>query len=108
MSTPLVVHKGRTAIVQVSLGIDVSADTIESQIRAEPDQSSAFIAEWIVSYPSGGDGSDGELVFTLDDTFTSQITANSGYMDIKRVSGGEPYAVNDKPIRVIFQGTVTE
>ena len=29
-------------------------------------------------------------------------------MDLKRVSGGEPLAIFDKPLEVVFQGVVTE
>jgi len=102
----LKVRKGRTEIVSVKLGFDATGETFESQIRAEPDQGSALIAEWDVAFLT--DGSDGELVLTLDDVITAQITATSGYMDIKRISGGEALAVFDDPLEVFFQGTVTE
>jgi streptogramin lyase len=54
------------------------------------------------------DGEDGELVLTLDNTITEQITANAGYMDLKRMVSGEPVPVFDKPLEVTFRGTVTE
>lgn len=106
MSNAIIVHKGRTNTLTVSLGIDISADTITSQIRSEPEQDSPLIAEWDIAYAT--DGTDGELIFTLDDTITAQITAASGWMDIKRVSGGEAIPVFDKPLEVEFRGTVTE
>lgn len=102
----LKVRKGRTEIVSVKIGQDISADTFASEIRAEPEQSSTLIATWAVSFLT--DGTDGELILTLDDVITAQITATSGYMDIKRVTGGEPVAVFDSPLEVIFEGTVTE
>jgi hypothetical protein len=106
MSNQVIVHKSRTNTLLVDLGIDVSDDTITSQIRSEPNSDSPLLATWVVAFVT--DGTDGELVFTLDDTFTSQITANSGYMDVKRVTGGEPVPVFDKPLEVVFRGTVTE
>lgn len=106
MSNQVVVHKGRTNTLTVDLGIDVSLDTITSEIRSEPSVDSPLIATWVVTFAT--DGTDGELIFTLDDTFTSQITAASGYMDIKRVTSGEPVPVFDRPLEVIFRGTVTE
>lgn len=106
MSDQIVVFKGRTNTVALSLGIDVSEETITSQIRTEPDLSSPLIAEWDVTNET--DGTDGELILTLDDTITSEIRVNSGYMDVKRISGGEPFAVFDRPLEVIFRGSVTE
>jgi len=105
MGKAVIVHKGRTNTLQVNLGVDVSTDTITSEIRSEPEISSPLIAAWSVAYAT--DGTDGEMIFTLDNTITEQITASSGFMDVKRVSGGEPLSVFDKPLEVIFQGSVT-
>lgn len=105
MSEAIVVHKGRTNIVTLDLGIDVSADTITSEIRTKPEQDAPLVAEWVVTHET--DGTDGKLVLTLDDIFTSQITVASGFMDVKRVSGGEPLPVFDRPLEVEFRGTVT-
>jgi hypothetical protein len=99
---PLVVYKGRTNIVNVSLGYDVSGDVITSEIRTEGD---ALIATWTVVFD--GDGTDGELVLTLDNTITSAIEYSRGLMDFKRVSSGEPFAVIDKAIEVEFREAVT-
>jgi len=104
MST-VIVHKGRTNVVTVDLGIDVSADTLTSEIRTQPDQASTLIATWVVTKATTG--ADGKLILTLDNTVTSQITVSSGYMDLKRITNGEPVPVFDKPIEVTFQGTVT-
>jgi hypothetical protein len=106
MANTVVVHKGRTNVISVDMGMDVSGDIITSQIRSEPDQASPLIATWQVTFFT--DGTDGELVLTLDNVVTSQITANAGYMDLKRMVGGEPIPVFDKPLEVTFRGTVTE
>jgi hypothetical protein len=105
MSSKIIVHKGRTNVLGVSLGINVSADAFTSEIRSEPDQGSPLIATWVVSFKTTG--TDGELILRLDDSVTSQIKANSGYMDLKRVTGSEPVAVFDVPLEVSFRGTVT-
>jgi len=105
MASQLIVHKGRTNVVTVDMGMDVSTDVITSEIRSEPDTESLLIATWEVAFAS--DGTDGKLVLTMDDVITSQITATGGYMDLKRVSGGEPLPVFEKPLEVEFQGTVT-
>jgi hypothetical protein len=102
MSNTIVVYKGRTNIVQVSLGIDVAGDTITSIIKTAD---GVTIAPWVVTFDS--DGSDGELILTMDDLVSGPITHSSGIMDLKRVSGGEPYPVFDKPIEVEFRETVT-
>ena len=101
----LTVHKGRTINVPVSLGFDVAADVISSQIRAARTQDSQLIATWTVTFVT--DGSDGKLIFSLDNSVTSTIQAQVGYMDIKRLSGGEPLSVIDSPIEVVFKEIVT-
>ena len=105
MSNKVIVHKGRTNTITISLGINVSADTITSEIRSEPHSDSPLIATWIVSFATNG--ADGELILRLDDNETSQIKANSGYMDLKRITGSEPVPVFDRPLEVSFRGTVT-
>lgn len=101
----VIVHKGRTNVIPVSLGIDVQGDTITSEVRSEPDISSPLIMTWIVSFVT--DGSDGELLLTVDDVETAQIKATSGYMDLKRVTGTEPVPVFNEPLEVRFVGSVT-
>ena len=106
MSSKVVVHKGRTNIVRINLGMDISADEFTSQIRSEPHVEAPLIADWVVTFTS--DGTDGELTLTMDDLVTGQISASSGYMDLKRVTTGEPVPVFDRPLEVSFRGTVTE
>jgi hypothetical protein len=106
MSNEVIVHKGRTNTVRVNLGIDVSADDITSEIRSEPDVEAPLIATWVVSFVN--DGTDGQLLLTLDDIDTVSIKENSGYMDLKRITNGEPVPVFDKPLEVQFRATVTE
>lgn len=105
MSDKVIVHKNRTNTLIVDLGIDVSLDAITSEIRSKPETSAPLLAAWTVAFET--DGTDGMLVFTLDDTITAQIVAASGYMDIKRVTNGEPVPLFDKPLEVVFRGTVT-
>jgi hypothetical protein len=106
MSNEVIVHKGRTNVIRVHMGIDVAADTITSEIRSQPTVDSPLLATWTVAFET--DGTDGKLILTLDDTITSNIAAVSGYMDLKRVTGGQPVPVFDKPLEVSFRGTVTE
>lgn len=101
----LIVHKGRTVIVPVSLGYNVSNDTFVSEIRAGKTSGSDLIASWEVSFDT--DGTDGEIVLKLDDAVTAAIQRSSGYMDIKRVTGGEPVPVFEDVIEVIFKDTAT-
>lgn len=102
MTDKLIVFKDRTNIVQVSLGMNVSDDTITSQIRA---YDGTFIANWQVDFDN--DGSDGELIFTIDDSALVGVIYQAGRMDIKRVSNGEPYPVGDELIEVDFRDSVT-
>lgn len=101
----LIVYKGRTNVITANLGIDVSGDTITSEIRTEEDVASTLIATWVVTFATNG--VDGEVVLTLDNSVVNAIVQSNGYMDMKRMDGGEPKPVFNKPIKVVFQRTVT-
>lgn len=105
MKKPINIHLGRTNTIVVNLGIDVSSDSFTSEIRAEADQTSLLLATWDIVFET--DGVDGRLIMTLDDSQTAPITRSTGYMDIKRVSGGEPISVFNEPLTVSFVKTVT-
>lgn len=105
MSNQVIVHKNRTNTIIVRLGMDISADLFTSEIRTEPNVEGVLVASWNVSFDT--DGTDGNLRLVLDNTITSDIDVDSGYMDIKRVSVGEPLPVFDRPLEVVFVGAVT-
>lgn len=100
----IVVYKNRTNVISVSLGSDVSGDTFASEIREKEVVGSTLIAAWGVAFLT--DGTDGELVLTLDNSALSAVAVKQGYMDIKRTSGGEPYEVFP-PVKVLFKETIT-
>lgn len=105
MARELVIQKNRTNVVGVSIGVDVSQDTFVSEIRTSDTSASPLIASWTVSFLTNG--VDGELVLTLDNSLLDEINYKSGYMDIKRVTAGEPVSVFDAPLLVLFRETVT-
>lgn len=105
MSNKVIVHKGRTNTLMVKMGINITGDTFESEIRAEPTVQSPLIATWVITVV---DAVAGDLKLVLDNIITGQIAANSGYMDLKRTTGSEPVPVFDRPLEVTFRGTVTE
>jgi len=80
-------------------------DTFTSEIRTEPTVASPLLATWVTTFLT--DGHDGKLKLVLDNSVTGSVAANSGYMDVKRVSGGEPLTVFDEPVEVAFRGVVT-
>ncbi len=100
------VQRGKTVILPVSLGFDVSQDTITSEIRVDKSQSSTLIATWAVAFET--DGQDGELILTLDNSITVEISNSVGYMDLKRVAGGEPLPIFNEPLEVLFVNTITQ
>ena len=104
MSSQVVVHKGLTNTVSVDLGVNITGNTITSQIRSEPKSSSTLIATWTVAITNAVLGT---LTLTLDNSVTSTITASNGYMDLKRIVSGEPIPVFDQPLEVVFVGAVT-
>lgn len=103
--TQIVIERGRTITLPVKVSYDVSEDTITSDIRVSRNSSSLLIAHWMVSYRT--DGKDGELLFVLDDSVTANIAEHFGYMDIKRVTGGEPVGMVDTPMEVIIRDVIT-
>jgi len=105
MSDAILVYKRRTNVLRVSLGIDVSEDDFMSEIREKSTTESPLIATWSVSFLT--DGTDGELVLTLDDSEVSEVSVKTGYTDIKRITGGEPVPVFP-PVKVSFLDPVTE
>lgn len=105
MSDPVKIYKNRTNILPVELGINVSADTLVSEIRVDKNVTSDLIATWTVSFLTNG--VDGKIVLRLDDSQLSAITQKKGYMDIKRISGGEPLPVFVEPVQVLFVDVVT-
>ena len=100
------VYKDRTNIVPVNFGYDISSDTFESEIREGKDSSTTLIATWSIAFLT--DGTDGKLIFTIDDSELLNVAQKKGYMDIKRITDGEPYPVMSDPITVIFKNQVTE
>jgi hypothetical protein len=105
MANQIVIHKARTNVITVSLGIDVTGETLTSEIRTQPEVDSPLVATFVVAVI---DDETGELTLTLDNTVTEGIVVDFGYMDIKRISGGEPLPVFDRPLEVKFRGVVTE
>lgn len=105
MLKPITVFKGRTNVVTVDLGFDVSSDTLTSQIRSEPSRASSLLATWAITFLT--DGTDGKLILTLDDSELTNVEVSKGYMDIKRLSGGEPLPLFDEIIEVVFKDAVT-
>lgn len=101
----VIVHKGRTCTLSVDLGINITGDTITSQIRTEPNVASPLLAEWDVTVDVAATG---KLTLVLDDTETASVSVTTGYMDIKRVVAGDAVPVFDEPLEVTFRGVVTE
>lgn len=104
-SDAIVVHKGRTVTIEISLAFSVAGDTITSEIRKGRSSSSPLIASWTVVIKP--DGTNKNLILTLDNSTTSAITEKIGYMDLKRVSAGEPLPIFEDPLQVSFKDVVT-
>lgn len=98
---PIVIQRGNTIEVPVSIGFNVSGETLTSKIYVDDDPLSAVIAEWTVSFIT--DGSDGELLLTLSYLITEAIVQSSGHMDLRKTSG-TPVDLLEQMLEVIFQG----
>jgi len=102
MST-LKVYKSRVNEVVVNTGIDLTGSTITSEIREQPDQDSVLIASWDVDVT---DAPNGILVLSMDET-ESDVEQSKGFMDFKRVVGGDPFPMLSDYIEVEFRAAVT-
>lgn len=98
------IYRGRTARSTITLEYSVLGDIIRSQIRVAVNPTSKLIAEWDVDISPDGR----RITLTLDDLVTKNIVESGGYMDIKRVTGGEPVPVLDYPLPVVIMNVVTE
>ena len=99
------IYLGRTNLLRVRYGFDISNDTFSSQIRSEPSRTSELLATWETDFTS--DGSDGELLLTLPVAETAGIEDEVGWMDVKRIVNGNPIAGFDGLIKIIFEDSVT-
>lgn len=97
------VYKSKITTITANLGIDVTGDTITSEIREQQSPDSDLIGTWDVTVVTP---STGELSLVFDDS-AGTITHTEGWMDLKRVSGGDPIPVLDGPVRVKFVPAVT-
>lgn len=103
----VVIFRNRTTIVQVNLGFDVSADELISEVRKGKTTEDELIVAWDISFLT--DGHDGKCLFKIDDSVVADVPEDQvdGWMDVKRISGGEPLPVLAKPIKAIFRDVVT-
>jgi len=103
MEDVIEIRRGRTEVVELNLGHPLGDDIYTSQIRAGQNVTSELIATWTVTVRNA---TNGILTLKLDDSVTANIEQTYGWMDVKRVSNGEPLFECD-PIPVIFKNVVT-
>lgn len=99
----MVVHKGRVNTKTLKLNMDTTGETIKSEIRERPDIASPLIATWTVTEV---DEATGEYNLFLDDS-DSLITQATGFMDVIRISGGQPIPCFNRVLAIEFEGSVT-
>jgi len=105
VANEIIIQRNRVNTLTVDLGFNVTGSTLTSEVRSEPNVDSPLLATWTVAVT---DAVTGKLTLTMDDLMAAQIIPDSGYMDIKQMRGGNPYAVFDKPLAVTIQGVVTQ
>lgn len=105
MYQPIIVHKNRNVTVGINLGEDVSGNTFSGVIRKDKSPDSTLLATWAIEFLT--DGTDGEIVLTLQPGDTATIEHTNAYTDVKRVVGSEVLPVFTQPIQVIFVDSLT-
>jgi hypothetical protein len=102
----LVFNKGRYNAVNVNAQMDLDGETISSQIRVGPDETSDLILTWTVTET---DYSVGTFVLSYNDsTPDADIAAvTRGFMDIKRLTGSGDISLMDEPLVVEFRSFPT-
>jgi len=101
----IIIYKGRTNIVLLAVGRDVSTSVISGEIRKEKNRESDLIATWVVGFVNTG--ADGELILTIDDSETDELEESRGWTDFKEVVSGEPMMLFDEPLEVLIKDPVT-
>lgn len=103
--THITVWKRRSITFEFALAHQIGDDIYTSEIRRGQSVNTPLIATWNVSVKPGG--MNKTLIFSMDDSVTSLITVNYGWMDLKRVSNGEPLPVLNYSIPVLFKDVIT-
>ena len=101
----LTIYKNRTNRVLFKSGVDAPEDEWYSEIRVGKTQDSDLIVAWTFEPVDGGD--PGDFLISIDDSLLQDVSHSRGYMDIKRISAGEPLPVLKDIIIVKFKDTVT-
>lgn len=104
MSGPLVLHKNRVNIITVNVGMDITGDTLTSQIREFESPDSELLVDWDLVVDDAANG----LITLTADLVSNPVTKTRGFMDIKRVSGSAALPMFNGTLVVEFRGTVTE
>lgn len=102
MMDALKIFRNRTSVIPVWFSYMLGDDVYTSQIRT----GQSFLSPLIATFTVVKAGPN-QLTLMLDNSVTAGITHNYGYMDIKRVTGGEPVPVFEDPIPVLFKDQVT-
>lgn len=101
----ITVVKNRSITFEFTLGHQIGTDVYTSEIRVGQSVNTPLIATWNVSVKPGG--LNRTLIFSMDNSVTAPIVQSHGWMDLKRVSGGEPLPVLDYAIPVLFKDAIT-
>lgn len=85
-------------------GTDMAGSVIESQIRTQPNQDSELLAEFTISLDPS---LNYRVWFSLTDTQTAAILADTGYCDI-RWTDTSSFIRQSEPFKINFVDTITE
>lgn len=94
------VERGKTVVVGISIGFNVSLFEFLCEMRESEDPASAIITTWDMSFET--DGKDGELLASLDDSITSVLVLGAAWLHLYRVSGSTHLPVFGEPVEVII------
>lgn len=96
------VERGKTIILMVSLGFNVSESEFLCQMRQSESPESSLLATWAISFDT--DGKDGELLATLDNSISSSIAMSTAWLFLDKVSESPPLPVFPEPLEVMIFG----
>ena len=104
--TNLVFKKSRYNAVSVNAEMDLTGETITSQIRKGPEETSDLILAWTVTPV---DLSLGTFELSYNDSTPDEIIAgvDRGFMDIKRLTGSGDISLHDDLLVVEFRSMPT-
>lgn len=96
--TAATIDRGREFAQQIDFdgAPDLSTDSWKAQLRSAPSSLSDLFTEFTVDTT---DAATGVLILRLTPAVTATLSADAGWYDLLRTTGGSPVSIFDRPLQ---------